>query len=74
MSHTQERIPTLSAKFTGQSDFAGYCNAAEAMLEYYEAMDIVDGTKTKPKDEPEPVSGSLKEAQEKEQTEWDEMN
>lgn len=71
MSHIHERIPALSAKLTAQSDFANWCSAAETMLKYDKAMDIVNSSTPRGEEEPTNASGTLKEARAEEQAKCD---
>lgn len=74
MSHTHERIPALSAKLSGHSDFADGRDAAKTMLENYEVMELVEGTNLRPEDEDTDASDSLKAAIKKEQVQRDQKN
>lgn len=67
MTHTHEQIPTLLTKLIIQSDPANLRENTQTMLEYYKAMDIVDGSTPKPEGEPTDASGTLKQARAEEQ-------
>ncbi|KAL0630553.1 hypothetical protein Q9L58_010599, partial [Maublancomyces gigas] len=50
MSSTHERIPSLTVKLASKADYADWLDAAEAMLDYYEILEVVQGTEKRPVD------------------------
>lgn len=68
------QVSHLLAKLSGQTDFTDWHDTPETIPADYKAMDIVDGTSLKHKDKGNNSSGSLKEAREKEQAQWNQKN
>ncbi|KAL0630806.1 hypothetical protein Q9L58_010345 [Maublancomyces gigas] len=50
MSSTQEHIPSLTVKLASKGDYADWLDAAEAMLNYYKILEVVQATEKRPTD------------------------
>ncbi|KAL0630570.1 hypothetical protein Q9L58_010583, partial [Maublancomyces gigas] len=50
LSSTHERIPSLTVKLVSKADYADWLDATEAMLDYSEILEVVQGTEKSPED------------------------